>query len=415
MKKSRIVFKKSISGVSAILASILLILPASPCLAAGPGESLTDNAIGTGNGSIAEGQTGSAAGGSINDGQAGNAAGGSTADAQAGNAAGGSDANAQAGNAAGGSTADGQAGNVMGGNINDGQAGSAAGLRAVSEEEILAYYQNTVLIGDSIMLGFRNYAMKSADPMLRELNFLTAGSYGVNNALTQSSAHPLYQGMRRFIWESVQLMGAKRVFICFGLNDLNISKDNTTALYQQVIQNIKSLSPDAEINIMSMTYVLRGKASGRLNNNYIRSFNQSLMQMAAANGWNYIDFANPLADENGDLAKANCSDNFVHLTNNAYAIWTNILRAHAAEVLGSGSISNGENAGGKTGADGMTGNGMAAGEINENGDLTNGMGMAANGETEGAQTAETQPDSEQAGGLRQEGGDGPAAKLAASN
>ncbi len=389
MKKSRTVFKKSISGVSAILASILLILPASPCLAAGPGESLTDNAIGTGNGSIAEGQTGSEMSRS-------------TADEQAGNAAGGSINEAQAGSAAGGSTA-------------DGQAGSAAGLRAVSEEEILAYYQNTVLIGDSIMLGFRNYAMKSADPMLRELNFLTAGSYGVNNALTQSSAHPLYQGMRRFIWESVQLMGAKRVFICFGLNDLNISKDNTTALYQQVIQNIKSLSPDAEINIMSMTYVLRGKASGRLNNNYIRSFNQSLMQMAAANGWNYIDFANPLADENGDLAKANCSDNFVHLTNNAYAIWTNILRAHAAQVLGSGSISNRENAGGKTSADGMTGNGMAADEINAYGDLTNGMGMAANGETEAAQTAETQPDSEQAGGLQQESGDGPAAKLAASN
>ena len=76
-------------------------------------------------------------------------------------------------------------------------------------EEIDAYFDDSVFIGDSIMLGFRNYAMKRQDTFLSRMNFLAAGSFSANNALwdvNDESVHPVYQGEQRQVWESVSLM-----------------------------------------------------------------------------------------------------------------------------------------------------------------------------------------------------------------
>ena len=45
-----------------------------------------------------------------------------------------------------------------------------------------------------------------------------------------------------------------------GMNDLNITGlEGTCEKYKELIGKIEESSPDAEINIMSMTYVLEGK------------------------------------------------------------------------------------------------------------------------------------------------------------
>ncbi len=207
--------------------------------------------------------------------------------------------------------------------------------REVSEAEIDAFYNGSVLVGDSVMLGFRNYCMRSSDPFLKSFNFLASGSFSVHNALwpvSSKSVHPIYQGAQRPVWESLALMQAKKVFLFFGLNDLNMGND-TCECYQQVVANIKQLCPDAEIHIMSMTYTLRGKGKGRLNNDNIRVFNAQMKEIAEANGWGYIDLATPLSDANGDLAPEYCSDNYVHQTSAAYQVWTNVLRQYARDQL----------------------------------------------------------------------------------
>lgn len=126
----------------------------------------------------------------------------------------------------------------------------------------------------------------------------------------------------------------KRVFLFFGLNDMNMGTlEDTCALYAQVIANIKGTCPDAEIHLMSMTYTLRGKGKGNLTNPNIRRFNEMLKQMARDNGWGFVDIANPLADANGDLLPAYCSDHYVHQTNAAYDVWSVVLRDYARSQL----------------------------------------------------------------------------------
>ena len=218
-------------------------------------------------------------------------------------------------------------------------AGDQAAAPAYSEEEIDAYFDNSVMVGDSIMLGFRNYAMRRPGTWLSRIQFLAAGSYSTSHALepvTQKSLHPMYAGQKRQIWESIALMGAKKVFLLFGMNDLNISGiEGTCENYKAIVANIKALSPDAEIHLISMTYVLRGKAKNKLNNDNIRAYNESLRRLAADNGWGYVDLAPHLADEGGDLAAIYCSDEFVHQTPEAYDVWCGVLREYAKEQLGS--------------------------------------------------------------------------------
>lgn len=208
----------------------------------------------------------------------------------------------------------------------------------ITEEQIDEYYANTVFLGDSIMLGFRNYTRKQPeDSFLKQIQFLAAGSYSASNSLwdvTSESVHPLYQGKKLQAWDSIELIAPKQVFICLGLNDLNISGlQGSLEKYKELIARICEKSPEVEVHIISMTYTLAGASSGLLNNDTIREYNLMLLDAAIENGWGYIDVANPLADDNGDLAAAYCSDSFVHQTAAAYDVWTTVLREYARADL----------------------------------------------------------------------------------
>ena len=48
---------------------------------------------------------------------------------------------------------------------------------------------------------------------------------------------------------------------------------------------------------------------------------------------NYVDIATPLMDEKGYLAAGLSSDGSLHLTNKAYEIWANTIRAYISGFL----------------------------------------------------------------------------------
>ena len=207
--------------------------------------------------------------------------------------------------------------------------------REVSEAEIDAFYADSVLVGDSVMLGFRNYTMRSSDPFLKSIGILCAGSFSVHNSfdpVTSSSVHPVYQGAKRPVWESIAMMGRKHVFLFFGLNDIALD-DSTPQLYQKLVAKIKEAYPEAQINIISMTYTAAGAGKRRLNNDNIRRFNAEMKNIAVQNGWGFVDMATPLSDGGGNLAAAYCSDHYVHQTNAAYQVWVQVLRQYAGEIL----------------------------------------------------------------------------------
>lgn len=224
----------------------------------------------------------------------------------------------------------------------DGGEGAEAPLTPEEQEQerkIDEYFDGTVFVGDSIMLGFRNYAMKRQDTFLSRMQFLAAGSYSANNALwdlgNAESVHPVYQGQPRYVWDSIAMTGSNKVFIMLGMNDLNVTGlEGTLEKYGELIGKIKESCPDAEIHIMSMTYILKGKEVGKLENDTIREYNKMLGEMAEKNGWGFVNVADAIADENGDLAAEYCSDEFAHQNPAAYDIWVSVLRDYAKGQLG---------------------------------------------------------------------------------
>lgn len=204
-------------------------------------------------------------------------------------------------------------------------------------EQIRQFYSGSVFAGDSVLLGFRNYASRSSDPMLTQMQFLAAGSLSLHNAfwpVSEKSVHPLYQGQQYPIWESMQMMGANKAFLFFGINDVSYNIDESVALYPQLVDKIRELSPNMEITIISATYTLKNMGKGKLNNTNIAAFNQGVRALAEQNGWGYIDMATVLSDGEGNLAPDYCSDGFLHESKKAYNIWTQMLVRYAAERLG---------------------------------------------------------------------------------
>lgn len=202
----------------------------------------------------------------------------------------------------------------------------------MTEEELAAYYSSSVFVGDSIMVGFRNYCAKQKT-FVHDIQFLAAGNYSAFNAMkpvTANNVHPMYRGKKYQVWNAIPLIGSQRVFLLLGMNDLSIlGLEGARDQYKMLIDKILETSPNAQIHLISVTYTLPDLGQKTLNNANIAQYNILLQKMAEENGWGYIDLATPISDGNGNLAAECCSDGYVHLSQTAYALWETALADYA--------------------------------------------------------------------------------------
>ena len=217
-------------------------------------------------------------------------------------------------------------------------------LYGVSMDEAEAWFSDAVFIGDSITLGWKNYndmwlTVSGSENFFGQTHFLCEGSYGSGHALEsvqQYDGHPMYMGEQRPVWESIKLMGAKKVFICFGLNDLAIyGVDGTVANFNSLCDKIMAENPEVRIYIISAMYMYEGSFDDtwKLSNPNLRLLNDGLREMCKQRNILFVDIASHLVDEKGYLLPQYCSDKYVHQTADAYNIWADILRSIAAHDI----------------------------------------------------------------------------------
>lgn len=210
--------------------------------------------------------------------------------------------------------------------------------RIVSDIEVRNFYDRAVFVGDSLMEGYRNYALSSSSSWSYNSDFLAVRSYSLVHALkpiSKDELQPAYQGVKRNIWDAIPLMDVDRVFLLFGTNDLvGRNPDVIYRDYLKLIAKIRELSPDVEIHVISMTPTYKGASKGVLNRDGVRALNQLIQDGARENNYSYVDVYSQLADENGYLSSDLCSDKLIHQTRSAYANgWENALHDHAVEYL----------------------------------------------------------------------------------
>lgn len=225
-------------------------------------------------------------------------------------------------------------------------AGSGSGT-AIDEESLLAvcdsadwsWFDDAVLIGDSVSYRLQNYviARRKSDPgFFGGAQFLTSISLGSGNALwevSDKSVHPTYQGEKLRLEKSVPLTGAKKVYMMLGMNDIAVyGIDGAVENYCKLMDLILENAPDVEFYIQSATPICQGRERGSLNNENLARYNAALEEMCQERGIRFVDVAQVLRDVDGCLPRKYCSDPDdmgIHVTELACRVWLGYLSKDA--------------------------------------------------------------------------------------
>lgn len=191
------------------------------------------------------------------------------------------------------------------------------------------YFNKAAFIGDSIMVGYRNCCENSEEAAFSGTEFLAAVGYGFTNGMksvTDYSKHPLYQGKKQYAWDSLAQMDVDRVFIMLGMNDLRSSlPDKAFENYVLYIDKIQEVCPDIQINLISVTYIYESGQESQFNNDNVHAFNELVRTYADDNGYGYVNLADALADENGNMASEYSSDKYVHFNKSGYDVMNDVI------------------------------------------------------------------------------------------
>lgn len=189
-------------------------------------------------------------------------------------------------------------------------------------------FADAAFIGDSVTLKLRNY--NTANGAVSGATFLCQGSYSVNHAVN-NTMYLSYQGQDMTPQDALKACGANKVFILLGMNDIALwGIDATIESWGKLVANIRAVNPDIQIYIQSGTPIYKAGEVGSLTNENMDKYNVKLQAFAESNGCHYIDLAKYLKDPSNGLAKAYCSDDYVHFTDAACAVWVKVLQTALA-------------------------------------------------------------------------------------
>jgi lysophospholipase L1-like esterase len=169
---------------------------------------------------------------------------------------------------------------------------------------------------------------------LHGAKFLCAGSYAVRHAVGEVGGQYIisitYQGQQMRPEDALAAMGAKRVFIMLGLNDIGIDVDWALQNWAILLRNLRNKCPDMEIYIQSGTPIWIGGEIGGVNNKNMDRYNTLLKAFCETNGVYFVNVAEALKDSQGGLITEYCSDKYCHLTYAGVRKWIEYLKAFAA-------------------------------------------------------------------------------------
>lgn len=189
------------------------------------------------------------------------------------------------------------------------------------------YFANTAIIGDSRSQGLMSFG---AMPASGNYTGVALSVYTVWEKKYVSSP----QGDLT-LFQALQGKNYDRFYIGLGINCVGYpSRDKFVSLYGEMIDEIRSLNPNAEIYLQSIIPVnepiiySRGTAS-YINNEVIQEFNQLISQLAGDKQCHYLDLFTFFVDETGQLPESASSDG-LHFGSEYSKKWTEYLRTHTA-------------------------------------------------------------------------------------
>ncbi|MGN1024747.1 MAG: GDSL-type esterase/lipase family protein [Lachnospiraceae bacterium] len=185
-----------------------------------------------------------------------------------------------------------------------------------------SYLQDAILIGNSRMKGFVLY---SGVPNLQAV--VGVGWRVADYATKKKIA---INGKKYTGPEAIRLFSFNKAYINFGLNDLTDKESSFVANYKAIIEDVKSVNPNAVIYINSILPVNPSakKKYPKVNQARIDTLNADLRQLAIDEGCVYLDTASVFKDDSGHMADGLTSDG-VHVNQASMYLWRDFWLTHA--------------------------------------------------------------------------------------
>lgn len=184
-----------------------------------------------------------------------------------------------------------------------------------------SYFADAVFIGDSRMQGVYEYAgMEQADFLAK----VSMTIYNMMNTKVSTNGH------NETIREALTERQYGKIYIMVGINELGTADTKYFIQhYQAVLEEIRTLQPDAIIVIQAIMHVTgeKDREDPIFNNTNINERNEALKELANGQDIFYIDVNEVYDDENGNLRREMSADD-VHLLGNCYELWHTFFLEH---------------------------------------------------------------------------------------
>lgn len=225
--------------------------------------------------------------------------------------------------------------NYANGNIDEQEFNQIVSSGLISEN---AFFANSVFVGDSLTVGFRDYCKTHHDSIASDSTYFlarvscSAKAAVSKNALTaHANIMPIYNGRVQYIEDSVsQLPNVSKMFICYGMNDLTTSTPKQfLSDFETLVSRITAKSPGLKVYVISIPCVMADVDNGNLNNKNIQAANLLLQEACARNDWGFINITEHLMGADNAIRPEYSADKYVHENSRAYKIWNNVLKDYA--------------------------------------------------------------------------------------
>lgn len=181
-----------------------------------------------------------------------------------------------------------------------------------------SYWDDALFIGDSRTVGLSEYAdLGGADV------FANSGM-SVYRVFSEKISMP--QGGKQTLEEVLAAKQYGKIYIMMGINELGYNHESTVKKYQEMVEKIHELQPDAILFLGANLHVTEKKsASDKIfNNEAINRINQAVEEMADNKTIFYVDVNEVFDDANGNLDADYTADES-HVLGKYYAKWAEWL------------------------------------------------------------------------------------------
>lgn len=186
-----------------------------------------------------------------------------------------------------------------------------------------SYFADAAFFGNSLVDGLHAFGgLKAGD-------FYAGTSASVLSVYMTKDTHTS-DGEPSTLMEALLEKQYRKIYVMLGVNELGFSTSGFVSLYADLLDDIASQEPDAQICVMSLTPVTEKKSESTdiFTREKVEEFNAAISTMVEQHGYTYLDLYDAMADEEGWLSEEQSTDG-VHFTMDKYPEWAEFLRTHA--------------------------------------------------------------------------------------